>query len=64
MDEREKRIRNEVSAVLRSKTPPERRNFIKDIDAFMYTEARRIRDEEMEALLKEKNQQVYRVKVY
>lgn len=64
MNEREKRVRQEISGILAEKSSSERRNYIKDMNAFMYTEARRIRDKEMEALLKERNQQVYSVRVY
>lgn len=64
MDEREGRIREELSVILKDKSPAERRNFIKDIKAFLYTESRRIRDLEQEALLREKNQQVYKSRVY
>lgn len=64
MDERESRVRQELSAILSEREPSERRRFIRDMNAFLYTESRRIRDKEMEALLKEKNQQVYSVRVY
>jgi len=61
MDKREREVREELSLILSDKAPTERKNFIRDMNAFLYTESRRIRDREMEALLKERSQQVYRV---
>lgn len=60
MDERESRVRQELSTILSEKGSAERRNFIRDIKAFLYTESRRIRDKEMEALLKQENKHVYK----
>lgn len=60
MDERERRIREGISVILTDKSPAERRNFVRDMKAFLYTESRRIRDKEIEESLKGK-QQVYRV---
>jgi hypothetical protein len=64
MNEREMKVRREISGILADKSTSERRIFIRDIKAFLYTENRRIRDKEMETLLKEKDQQVYGVRVY
>lgn len=61
MDERERRVRGELSLILSDKSTSERRIFVRDLKAFLYTESRRIRDKEMEALLKERSQQVYKV---
>lgn len=61
---KENQVRKIISEVLNDKTQVERDRFIKDIDAFMYTENRKISDLEQEKLLREKNQQVYSVKVY
>ena len=61
---RENQVRQLISEIMNDKTQVERNRFIKDIDAFMYTENRRISDLEQERLLREKSQQVYTVKVY
>lgn len=61
---KENQARQLISEVMNDKTQVERNRFIKDIDAFMYTENRRISDLEQEKLLREKSQQVYSVKVY
>lgn len=61
----ERRIKREISEIMTGMTHIERAHFIENIDAFLYTENRRISDSEQEALLKEKNQHVYSVvKVY
>lgn len=60
MDERERRVRGELSLILSGKGSAERRNFIRDIKAFLYTESRRISDLEQEALLEQKNKHVYK----
>jgi len=60
MNKREKRVRSEISGILSEKSPIERERYARDLGAFVYTEIRRIRDKEMEALIKEKNQHVYR----
>ncbi|MEE9378852.1 MAG: hypothetical protein V3V33_12545 [Candidatus Lokiarchaeia archaeon] len=59
MDNREIRIRTELSEILASKEPPNRKRFIRDINDFLYTENRKISDMEMEASLREKEQHVY-----
>jgi len=64
MNKRELKVRSEISGILSDKSPTERNNFIRDMEAFLYTENRRIRDLEIEASLKEKNQHVYSVRVF
>lgn len=61
MNKREKKVRSEISAILTEKSSVERMRYARDLEAFVYTEIKRIRDKEMEALLKEREQQVYRV---
>lgn len=59
MNKRERKVRSEISGILTEKSSVERERYARDLEAFLYTENRRIRDKEMEVLLKEKNQQVY-----
>lgn len=61
MNKREKKVRSEISGILSEKSSVERERYARDLEAFVYTEIRRIRDKEMEVLLKEKDQHVYRV---
>lgn len=58
---REEKVKREISGILSEKSSVERERYARGLEAFVYTEIKRIRDKEMEALLKEKNQQVYRV---
>jgi len=57
---RENRNRQEFSEVLTEKSSIERKNYPRELNAYIYTESKRISDKEMEILLKEKNQQVYK----
>jgi len=57
---RENRNRQEFSEVLTEKSSIERKNYARELNAYIYTESKRISDKEMEILLKEKNQQVYK----
>ncbi|MBA7531393.1 hypothetical protein ES705_23605 [subsurface metagenome] len=61
---KENQVRELISEILNDKTQVERARFIKEIDAFMFTKNRDISDLEQEKLLREKDQQVYSVKVY
>lgn len=61
MNKREEKVLREISGILSEKSSVERERYARDLEAFVYTEIRRIRDLEQESLLKEKNQQVYRV---
>lgn len=64
MNKREKKVRSEISGILSELSSAEQERYARDLEAFVYTEIKRIRDKRMEALLKEKNQQVYSVRVY
>ncbi len=63
MEKRVRRVKDEMSVIMNDQNQTERRDFIEEMDAFLYTLDRGISNREMEALLKEKNQQVY-FKVY
>ena len=60
MNKREEKVLREISGILSEKSSVERERYARDLEAFVYTEIRRIRDIEMEESLKGK-QQDYRV---
>lgn len=61
---KENQVRQLISEIMNDKTQVERARFIKEMDAFMFTKNRHISDLEQEKLLREKDQQVYSVRVY
>jgi len=58
---RERRVRQEISEILTEKNSIERERYAKELNAYLYTESKRIRDREIEESLKGK-QQVYKMR--